>query len=97
MNKTVLITGGARCPKFNLVGPEEIDNLTLAQTISQVMNKQLTYQLVDFHSSRPGHDLRYALNGNLMRNLGWHPQLRLQDRITQMVNWVLANDRWIKI
>jgi dTDP-glucose 4,6-dehydratase len=89
--------GGAKCPKFNLVGPEEIDNLTLAQTIAQVIGKPLNYQLVDFHSSRPGHDLRYALSGEYMRDLGWHPRLRLQDRIAQVVNWTLANDRWIKI
>ena len=26
---------GATCPKFNLVGPEEIDNLELAQMIAR--------------------------------------------------------------
>jgi dTDP-glucose 4,6-dehydratase len=89
--------GGAKCPKFNLVGPEEIDNLTLAQTIAQVIGKPLNYRLVDFHSSRPGHDLRYALNGEFMKNLGWQPQFKLQDRIAQMVNWTLENNRWIKL
>ena len=27
--------------------------------------------MVDFHTSRPGHDLRYALDGGLMKELGW--------------------------
>ena len=27
--------------------------------------------MVDFHSSRPGHDLRYALDGSLMKEIGW--------------------------
>ena len=53
---------GASCPKFNLVGPEEIDNLQLAKMIANVVGKPLNYTMVDFHSSRPGHDLRYILN-----------------------------------
>ena len=50
--------GHAKCPKFNLVGPEEIDNLELAQIIAATQGKELKYEMVDFHSSRPGHDLR---------------------------------------
>ena len=65
--------GGAKCPKFNLVGPVEWNNLELAQKIAKAQNKELKFRLVDFHSSRPGHDLRYALDGNLMKELGWEP------------------------
>ena len=50
--------GGAKCPKFNLVGEEEVDNLALANIIADTVGKELKYKLVDFHSSRPGHDLR---------------------------------------
>jgi len=88
--------GGAHCPKFNLVGTEEIDNLSLAQMISAATNSNLNYELVDFHSSRPGHDLRYALDGSLLRDLGWQPRIRLSERITDMVHWTLANPRWLK-
>ena len=56
--------GGAKCPKFNLVGPEEINNLELAQIIAKSQGKELKYEMQDFHSSRPGHDLRYALSGD---------------------------------
>ena len=27
--------------------------------------------MVDFHSQRPGHDLRYALDGSKMEKMGW--------------------------
>ena len=88
--------GGAKCPKFNLVGPEEIDNLTLAQMIAKVQGKELHYQMNDFHSARPGHDLRYSLSGDYMESLGWKPQIALSERIEQVVNWTLANDRWLR-
>ncbi|NDB57700.1 NAD-dependent epimerase/dehydratase family protein [bacterium] len=81
--------------KFNVVGREEINNLQLAQMIADVQGKELIYELSDFHSARPGHDLRYALSGDRMRNLGWEPQISLKDRISEVVQWTLANDRWL--
>lgn len=89
--------GHAKCAKFNIVGKEEIDNLTLAQMIASAQNKELIYEMVDFHTSRPGHDLRYALSGDLMRSLGWEPKISLSDRIKQVTDWYLLNDRWLTI
>lgn len=88
--------GGAHCPKFNLVGTEEIDNLTLAQMIADAQNKTLIYEMTDFHTSRPGHDLRYALDGSLLASLGWQPKIKLSERIRGMVHWTLENDRWLR-
>jgi dTDP-glucose 4,6-dehydratase len=88
--------GDAKCPKFNLVGPEEINNLELAQLIADAQNKELNYEMVDFHSSRPGHDLRYALSGDYMESLGWKPKISLRERIQEVVKWTLENDRWLK-
>ena len=50
--------GGAKIPKFNIVGQEEIDNLSLAKKVANSMGKELKFHMIDFHSSRPGHDLR---------------------------------------
>lgn len=87
--------GHAHCPKFNLVGTEEIDNLTLARMIASAVGKELIYEMTDFHTSRPGHDLRYALDGSLLKNLGWEPKIKLSERITDMVHWTLNNKRWL--
>ena len=89
--------GGAKCPKFNIVGSEEIDNLELAKTIAAAQGKELKYEMVDFHSSRPGHDLRYSLSGEKMKNLGWQPSIRLTERIKQVVDWSLKNQNWIEL
>ena len=87
--------GHAHCPKFNLVGTEEIDNLTLAQMVAKGVGKELVYEMTDFHTSRPGHDLRYALDGGLLKELGWEPKIKLSDRIEEMVKWTLENNRWL--
>ncbi len=86
---------GAKCQKFNIVGKDEIDNLELAKFIAEVQKKSLKYKLVDFHSQRPGHDLRYALDGTKMLKMGWTPQSAF-DRLEYVINWSLKNDRWLK-
>jgi len=87
--------GNAKCPKFNLVGPEEIDNLSLAKMIAKAQNKELIFELVDNHSSRPGHDLRYSLSPKLLKQLGWEPKIKLSKRIEEVVDWSLKNKRWL--
>jgi len=89
-------SGNKLCPKFNIAGLKEIDNLTLAKIIADVMKRDLDYQMVDFHSSRPGHDLRYALDSQLMLDLGWKPKINFEDSISSIVEWSLANDRWLR-
>ena len=89
--------GGAKCPKFNIVGSEELNNLELAQIIANCQNKNLKYEMVDFHSSRPGHDLRYSLSGEKMKQLGWQPSIKLTERIKQVVDWSLNNENWIEL
>ena len=51
--------------------------------------------MLDFHSSRPGHDLRYSLSGAKMKSLGWTPSIKLTERISQVVKWSLENQNWI--
>jgi len=89
--------GGAKCPKFNVVGKEEIDNLQLVKYIAGAVGKEPVYELIDFHTSRPGHDLRYALSGDYMRELGWEPRLTLKERIKEVVDWSLTNKEWIEL
>ena len=81
--------------KYNIVGSQEIDNLQLAQIIAKILNKKLKYKFVDFHSSRPGHDLRYALSGAKLKKLGWKPQQNITKRIQEIVLWTIKNKDWL--
>jgi dTDP-glucose 4,6-dehydratase len=71
--------------RYNIVGDVEIDNLTLAQTIANILGKELKYSLVDFHSSRPGHDTRYALDGTKLAEAGWTPTMLFKDKIQETI------------
>ena len=59
-----------------------------------MQKKSLDYELVDFHSSRPGHDLRYSLDGEKMAKMGWVPESAF-NRLESVINWTLENDRWL--
>jgi len=84
-----------KCHKFNIVGEKEINNLSLARFIADEQGKELKYKLVDFHSSRPGHDLRYSLDGTKMKEMGWEPK-PTDKRLTDLVRWSLKNKTWIQ-
>ena len=93
------------CDKYNVVGSQEIDNEALYLMIKEIVEGQLqrtiepNYELVDFHSARKGHDLRYALCGEKMAKLGWKPR-PLQMRLEKIVQWYLSPEnceQWLDI
>lgn len=83
--------------RFNIVGEKETDNLQLAQLIADSLGKELKYEMVDFHSQRPGHDLRYALDGQKMKDLGWEHPVAFEESLETTIKWTLERDEWLKI
>ena len=92
-----LLNIGQERDKYNVVGEKEVDNLALAQLIAKFIGKPLKYKMSDFHSSRPGHDLRYALDGTKMHDLGWHLPVDFENSLRKTVDWTLKNDKWLGI
>jgi len=82
--------------KFNIVGEKEVNNLELASLIAKFVGLPLKYEMMDFHSSRPGHDLRYALDGTKMKELGWTTPMSFEKSLESTVNWTLAHKKkWL--
>jgi dTDP-glucose 4,6-dehydratase len=81
--------------RFHVVGEREVDNLTMARKVAEFAGRDLNYELVDFHSSRPGHDLRYAMNGERIEALGWKAPMPLEDSLRRTVEWTLRHPEWL--
>lgn len=82
--------------KFNIVSERETSNLELAQWVAAALEKRLDYRIVDANTARPGHDLRYAMDGGLMlEKFGWTPKVGIRDRVNEIVHWSLAHDHWL--
>lgn len=90
-----IIKNGKIGENYNVTGEAEVDNLTLAQMIAEVVGKPIDYELVDFHSDRPGHDLRYSLDGSKLAALGWAPPINFKDSLRKTVQWTLENSHWL--
>lgn len=84
-----------RPDRWNVVGPDRIDNLTLAGMISEIMRKPLGYKLVDFHSARPGHDAHYGLDPAKLTAAGWKPPVPFAESLQRTVHWTLAHPHWM--
>lgn len=84
-----------RPDRFNVVGEQELDNLQLAQKVAKLLGKELKYELVDFHSCRPGHDRRYALDGSKMKSYGWQIPVHLDEALERTIKWTLENQVWL--
>lgn len=91
-----LMDRGAIREKYNIVGEKEVDNLEMAQFIAKVLGKELKYEMVDFHSSRPGHDLRYALDGDKLKAMGWEIPVTFEDSLTKTIQWYERNPKWLQ-
>lgn len=90
-----LVEKGKTQEKYNVVGEKEVNNLDMALFIAKVLNKELKYELVDFHSSRPGHDLRYALDGEKMAKMGWTLPISFEDSLEKSIRWFMENPKWL--
>jgi dTDP-glucose 4,6-dehydratase len=80
--------------KFNIAGLEEITNLDLAQKIADRMGKELKYEFVDFHKTRAGHDLRYALDSSEIYKAGWRPPIDLDQTFDEVIQHVRSHEEW---
>jgi dTDP-glucose 4,6-dehydratase len=81
---------------YHITGEKEVSNLAMAQFIAKAMGRELKYEMVDFHSSRPGHDLRYGLDGAKLFALGWRPPLNFEESLTKTIQWTVENPQWLE-
>lgn len=82
--------------RWNVVGECEINNLAMARKIADIIGKPLKYELVDFHSARPGHDRRYALDGEKIETAGWKQPMSFDESLAKTVEWTMRNPIWWK-
>lgn len=90
-----LLANGRNGERYNVVGQEEINNLELVRKIEVIMGKKVKIKFLDFHSTRPGHDLRYSLDGKKMADMGWVPPTDVDTTLKKIVSWYENNQEWL--
>lgn len=93
-NVVVSYPSSTRPARFNVVGDIRLSNLEMAKLLAVELNKNLDYELVDFHRSRPGHDPHYGLDGSKLTTLGWVPPLNIHASLSRTVAWMAKHPEW---
>ena len=86
---------GGRCGHvYNIGGYDILENVALAKGVLKITQKPES--LLSYVHDRPGHDRRYAMNCEKMKQeLGWIPEIRLEDGLRQTMSWYQENVSWV--
>jgi len=96
---------GGECERKNIEVVHSIcavlDELAPAQTNALLRTSHSalrTYKdLITFVADRPGHDRRYAINCDKIKNeLGWRQRYNFEEGLRDTVAWYLKNGEWVK-
>ena len=85
---------GANNEKSNIKCVKEIcSNLDILKPKKNSYVKQ-----INFVKDRLGHDKRYSINPNKIKNeIGWEPKISFSDGIKTTVKWYVENMDWVKL
>lgn len=79
---------------YNIGGMDIEENLDMARRLLRLTNRPET--LLTYVKDRPGHDRRYALSCQKMKeHLGWTPKISLDEGIRQTIDWYKTNSKWL--
>lgn len=73
---------------YNVAGGFEQKNIVTVRKILDAYFGEEKYRIedwVDFSCTRPGQDVRYALNDNKLRELGWEPKKEFDEELQHIV------------
>jgi dTDP-glucose 4,6-dehydratase len=76
-----------RPDRWHIAGDSEVDVATMAHWIGLDLGIVPRLRFEDYHSSRPGHDHRYALDASALRAEGWRPSLTTREAVRAVVEW----------
>lgn len=88
---------------YNIGGDNEQINLEVVRTVCHILDELApkrdgaSYEaLITFVKDRPGHDRRYAINADKIRQeLAWQPMETFETGIRKTVRWYLDNQEWV--
>ena len=89
---------------YNIGGNNEIQNIEVVKMICNILDELVPHKLnglgsftdlIEFVEDRPGHDQRYAINSNKIKNqLNWSPNESFESGIRKTIHWYLDNKKW---
>lgn len=89
----LVIENGIPGNVYNIGGGKELTNLELAKNLLEVFDRDSSY--IDYVNDRKGHDRRYSLNFNKIRQeCGYEPIFQFKESLIETVQWYKDNEDW---
>ena len=77
---------------YNVGGPDELPNIEVVRTILELTDRDES--LIEHVTDRLGHDRRYSLSSDKVRELGWEAQVDFKEGLRRTVSWYRENEGW---
>ncbi|MCK9330169.1 MAG: dTDP-glucose 4,6-dehydratase [Candidatus Cloacimonetes bacterium] len=96
-----IIQNGNVGETYNIGGENEWENIKLVNKMCSIMDELFPdnsphNKLITYVKDRPGHDRRYAINCNKIKDeLGWKQSVDFETGLRKTINWYLSNTNWI--
>lgn len=89
--------GLSRPERFNVKGDVEISNADMVYLIADILgvSHSNAVEFINVEGTRPGHDLRYALDGSKLALAGWHAPVPFEESLKRTVLWTKDNPQWL--
>lgn len=88
---------------YNIGGGNELKNIEVVEMIcnfldSKAPQKESYHKLIQYVTDRPGHDFRYAIDDQKIRNkLGWSPTYSFEKGLSTTIDWYLSEGAsWVR-
>lgn len=79
---------------YNISGNNEKKNIEITETVLALLGKDK--ESIDYVADRLGHDLRYSLKSEKLKELGWSPTFDFEEALKETVKWYRENELWWK-
>ena len=90
-----LIARGQPGSIYNVGGGSPISNMELVRSVLRICGKPES--LIQHVPDRPGHDRRYAVSSERLRDeTGWAPSVDFDDGLRSTVEWYRRNPGWVQ-
>lgn len=81
--------------RYNISGDRFLSNLELAELTAEMLGKKdWEYEIVDVHTTRPGHDLYYGLDMSKLTKLGWKSPVSFEESYKNTLDWQSEHSEW---
>lgn len=77
---------------YNIGSHQEWTNIDIVKEILHILEKPES--LITYVQDRPGHDLRYSVQIDKIKSLGWEPRAHLKEGLMETINWYRDNRSW---